>query len=90
MHALALAENSIPSRERAELAVVYAETVCAYARVLCPVVVRLPEGSSAWPNIIDHLVERLRQARAGEITLDLTEIAAQLHGRLQSVAAPLF
>ncbi len=51
----------------------------------------MPEGSSAWPNIINHLLKRVRQARAGEITLDLGEIADQLHGRrLQSVAAPFF
>lgn len=34
----------------------------------------LPEGSDAWPKVIDHLLERVRQARAGESAPALTAI----------------
>ncbi|MGH7747099.1 MAG: hypothetical protein ACREQ5_20440, partial [Candidatus Dormibacteria bacterium] len=68
---------------------VYAETVGAYARLLWEEMRRMPEGSQAWLDIVDHLLERLRQVRAREITLDVLEIAGQLHLRLQEATTPL-
>jgi hypothetical protein len=73
-----------------ELVVVYAELVASYARVLRPEVTKLPEGSVAWPSVVDHLLERLGQARRGEITLPLVEIADRLHGELHAVTRALF
>lgn len=72
-----------------ELAVVYAELVGCYARVLRPEVVRLPEGSAAWPAIVDHLMHRLDQARRHEITLSFVEVAGRLHAELEQVMTGL-
>jgi hypothetical protein len=89
--ALAEAVTDVPalSDSRDELAVVYAETVGAYARLLREEMSRMPETSQVWLNIIDHLLERLRQVRAREITLDLVEIADQLNGRLHEATTLL-
>jgi hypothetical protein len=72
-----------------ELEVVYAELVACYARVLRPEIVRLPEGSVAWSAIIDHLLDRLSQARRREVTLGVVEVAGRLHAELEQVMTRL-
>ncbi len=61
----------------------YAELVVAYARLARP---RL---SGARLTIVDHLVERVAQARAGEIATPLVDIVDRLHGELASEGAPV-
>ncbi len=85
----AIPDTDVGDPDRAELTAVYAEVVCAYARIVRPEFALLPEGSDVWPRVIDHLLERVRQARAGEISLDLTDIAEQLHARIEEVTAPI-
>src|SRR5438874_1447853 len=83
----AIPDTDVGDPERAELTAVYAEVVCAYARIVRPEFALLPEGSEVWPRVIDHLLERVRQARAGEISLDLPDIAEQLQARIEEVTA---
>ena len=63
---------------RDEQVVVYAELVCAYARLL-----RARSGNATWVKIADHLLSRVEQARTGEITLDLVDIVDRLHGHVE-------
>src|SRR5438094_880676 len=58
-----------------------AEMVVAYSRLVGRGLADDPHGT-ARRNIIDHLVERLRQARAGEFTLPVLDIIDRLHGEL--------
>ena len=89
----ALAEAVSEMRDGApgseELAVVYGEVVGAYARLLREELSRMPETSPAGLNIVDHLLERLRQVRSRECTIEVAEIADQLHGRLCEATAPI-
>jgi hypothetical protein len=50
---------------------------------------RLPETSQVWLDVVDHLLERLRQVRCREIQLDAVEIAGQLHARVLEATSPL-
>ncbi len=61
----------------------YAELVVAYARLARP---RL---SGARLAIVDHLVERVAQARNGEIATPLVDIVDRLHGELAPEGAPV-
>jgi hypothetical protein len=59
---------------------VYAELVGAYTRFqMGRTEVELSETDG---NIMAHLLERTRQARAGEIEVPLADIADQLHARV--------
>jgi hypothetical protein len=70
------------TRESEELlADTYAEMLCAYSNLLRPGMATDP-GSATQLNVVDHLVERLRQARAGEISIPLLDIADRLHAEL--------
>lgn len=63
----------------------YAVVTATYARALRDRISALPESSTAWPQIIDHLLERLRQARDEDLLLDPLDILDQLAGRLRSL-----
>jgi hypothetical protein len=67
----------------AALVDVYAELVVAYARV------ERTSGIGARLAIIDHLIERVTQARRGEIVTPLVDIVDRLHGELTSAAASI-
>ena len=45
----------------------------------------MPEHAAAWPDIIDHLVTRLRQALTEDILLEPMEVLDQLAGRFELV-----
>lgn len=65
-----------------DLVEVYAELVVAYSRLVRR---RLDDGSlaaTARGNILEHLEERIRQARAGEITMPLLDVVDRLHGEV--------
>jgi len=83
--ALAGAVNSIgvagPARE--EMVEVYAELVGAYARFK---VGRVDADiSQVDRDILAHLLERIREARAGETPISLADIADQLHARAEAL-----
>jgi hypothetical protein len=59
----------------------YAELLIAFANLVCPELIA-DANSAAQLAIIDHLVERLRQARAGEINLPVLDVADRLHAEL--------
>lgn len=65
----------------AALVDVYAEVVLAHSRLVRR---RLDNDreSTAQVNIIEHLEERLRQARAGEITVAVLDIVDRLHAEI--------
>ena len=65
----------------ADLVEAYAELVVAYGRLLRRHLAGDP-ADTVGLNIIDHLVERLRQARAGEISLPVLDIVDRLHAEL--------
>lgn len=72
-----------------ELSVVDGEVVGASARLLREELSRMPKTSPAWLRIVDHLLERLRQVRSRECTIEVAEIADQIHGRLCEATAPI-
>lgn len=67
----------------AELLTVYAEAVSALAHIRRA---QLAERSGAEVPIaiIDHLIERLRQVRAGEIEIPLADVIDRLHAEAVS------
>ena len=71
----------VASAADAALVDVYAELVVAYARV------ERNSYSGARLAVIDHLIERIAQARGGEIVTPLVDIVDRLHGELTSTAA---
>ncbi len=81
--ALAEAVNGIgvASPEREQAVEVYAELVGAYARFK----LGRPDAEveEVDRNIVAHLLERIRQARAGETPIPLADIVDQLHARVE-------
>jgi hypothetical protein len=59
----------------------YAEMLCAYASLMHPVIAGAPSSESRLA-IIEHLLDRLRQARAGDINYSLLNVADRLHAEL--------
>lgn len=66
-----------------ELLTVYAEAVSALARLRRAQLAERP-GSEVPVAIIDHLIERLRQTRAGEIEMRLADVIDRLHAEAVS------
>jgi hypothetical protein len=64
----------------------YAEMVIAYGRLVRP---RFADGTDSGTRlaIVDHLVERIRQAQAGEFPTPVLDVVDRLHGELSSEAA---
>jgi hypothetical protein len=83
--ALAQAVNSIgvAGPEREEAVEVYAELVGAYARYKLGR--RDSDVSQVDRDIVAHLLERVREARAGETPIPLADIADQLHARADAL-----
>ena len=71
----------------ANLVELYGELVFAYARLRRADIAR-SDHATVRLAVIDHLVERLAQARNGEITTRALEIADRLHGELTAEPAP--
>jgi CRP-like cAMP-binding protein len=80
--ALADAANQIrlARASEAEVVTVYAEMVVAYSRVLRDDLAE--RGETVRLAVIDHLVERLRQAQRGEIRVSALDVVDRLHGEL--------
>jgi hypothetical protein len=87
-HCLATGVRQLQDRNlgvTSDLLDAYAALTATYARALRDRISALPDSSAAWPDIIDHLVERLRQAREEDILLDPLDVLDQLAGRLLSL-----
>ena len=65
----------------------YSELVLAYARLRRADIAR-SDHASVRLAVIDHLAERLAQARNGEITTPALDIVDRLHGDLTAEPAP--
>lgn len=78
--ALADAVNEVRAVRRSdrELVESYAELVLAYSRLVRARLTADPQVTTQM-NILDHLEERLRQARAGEIALPVLDVVDRLH-----------
>jgi hypothetical protein len=59
----------------------YAELLVAFANLVRPDLIA-DANSGTQLAIIDHLVERLRQARAGEFNVPVLDVADRLHAEL--------
>ena len=59
----------------------YAELLVALANLTRPTLIT-DASSGAQLAIVDHLVERLRQARAGEFDVPVLDVADRLHAEL--------
>jgi hypothetical protein len=79
--ATAVNELRVARANDAVLVDVYAELVVAYARV------EYNNYTGARRGIVDHLIERVAQARRGEIAVPLVDIVDRLHGELTATAA---
>ena len=66
----------------------YAEILRAYFNLLRQALVGDP-SCAVQVKVIDHLVERLDQARAGEISIPLLDIADRLHAELVRQPLPV-
>ena len=66
----------------------YAEMLRAYSNLLRPTLVGDPSCTTQ-VKVIDHLVERLRQARASEINIPVLDIADRLHAELVRQPLPV-
>ena len=66
----------------------YAEMLRAYSNLLRPAFAGDPECATQ-VKVIDHLVERLDQARAGEISIPLLDIADRRHAELVRQPLPV-
>ena len=65
----------------------YAELLVAFANLVRPDLIA-DANSGTQLAIIDHLVERLRQARAGEFNVPALDVADRLHAEL--ICQPVF
>ena len=66
----------------------YAEMLRAYSNLLRPTLVGDPSCTTQ-VKVIDHLVERLGQARAGEISIPVLDFADRLHAELVRQPLPV-
>jgi hypothetical protein len=60
---------------------VYAELLCAFANLTRPALVA-ESGSAVQLAVIEHLMERLAQARSGEFNVSVLDVADRLHAEL--------
>ena len=66
----------------------YAEMLRAYSNLLRPTLLGDPSCATQ-VKVIDHLVERLGQARAGEISIPVLDFADRLHAELVRQPLPV-
>ena len=63
----------------------YAGLVEVYVDALLDRVAAMPHTSEAWPEILEHLLRRLRQARTEAVLLEPIDVLEQLAGRIQQL-----
>jgi hypothetical protein len=81
----AVNETRLVTAGHADLVEAYAEMVVAFARLVRPRL--LDDGETVRVSVMDHLLDRLVQARAGLIALPVLDIVDRLHGELTQTTA---
>lgn len=76
----AVNETRLVTAGHADLVEAYAEMVVAFTRLVRPRL--LDDGETVRVAVMDHLLDRLTQARTGLITLPVLDIVDRLHGEL--------
>lgn len=76
----AVNETRLVTSGHADLVEAYAEMVVAFAQLVRPRL--LEDGETVRVAVMDHLLDRLTQARTGQITLPVLDVADRLHGEL--------
>jgi hypothetical protein len=76
----AVNETRLVTAGHADLVEAYAEMVVAFARLVRPRL--LDDGETVRVAVMDHLLDRLMQARTGLIALPVLDIVDRLHGEL--------
>jgi hypothetical protein len=81
----AVDETRLVTAGHADLVEAYAEMVVAFGRLVSPRL--LDDGETVRVSVMDHLLDRLVQARAGLIALPVLDIVDRLHGELTQTTA---
>jgi hypothetical protein len=68
-----------------ELVSAFASVAEVYAGALLDRAAALHDTSDAWPDILDHLLRRLRQARTEAVLLDPIDVLDQIAGNVQQL-----
>jgi len=76
----AVNETRLITAGHGDLVEAFAEMVVAFARLVRPRL--LDDGETVQVAVMDHLLDRLTQARAGLIALPVHDIVDRLHGEL--------
>ena len=76
----AVNETRLVTTRHSDLVEAYAEMVVAFARLVRPRL--LDDGETVQAGVMDHLLERLAQARSGLIAPPVLDIVDRLHGEL--------
>ena len=76
----AVNETRLVTRGHANLVDAYAEMVVAFARLVRPRL--LDDGETVRVAVMDHLLDRLTEARTGLIALPVVDVIDRLHGEL--------
>ena len=65
----------------------YTETVVAYSELVRRQLSAQDPAETVRVTIIDHLIGRVRQAQAGEITIPVLDVVDRLHGEITRQSA---
>ena len=76
----AVNETRLVTSGHADLVEAYAEMVVAFARLVRPRL--LDDGETIRVAVMDHLLDRLTEARTGLIALPVLDVVDRLHGEL--------
>ena len=76
----AVNQTRLVTSGHADLVEAYAEMVVAFARLVRPRL--LDDGETVRVAVMDHLLDRLTQARTGLIALPVLDVVDRLHGEL--------
>ncbi len=76
----AVNETRLGTAGHADLVEAYAEMVVAFARLVRPRL--LDDGETVRVAVMDHLLDRLTEARTGLIALPVLDVVDRLHGEL--------
>jgi len=76
----AVNETRLVTAGHADVVEAYVEMVVAFARLVRPRL--LDDGETVRVAVMDHLLDRLMQARTGLIALPVLDIVDRLHGEL--------
>ncbi len=76
----AVNETRLVTAGHADLVEAYAEMVVAFARLVRPRL--LDDGETVRVAVMDHLLDRLTEARTGLIALPVLDVVDRLHGEL--------